>query len=332
MSEMEGMGEISYQPPGGSKYKLKQETKHYELDDCVIHDEGMNGIWPHQSRPGENSPQPPSFVSFKSSKLGSNKSIFFDGKKQKETLKIDSKGITWKVKEPKHPSENELKANDKSIDICRQSRMSANRSPPLSRIFFRPPSVSPICLNESRTRALRHIFEGDVDRLKTLLTLGASPEWLNTQDERGNTLLTVAALLSYTDPEKYYQISKLLLEFRADPLVKDADGWTAFDEAFSHSSIKLSSLLFDYMAGVRMKRMHEKHSESVSALSSLPDFEIHIKWSVDSSFLPLVGKLGPSDTIIIWKKGSCLRMDSTMAGYKNFSTKRRPMCKQRLNH
>jgi hypothetical protein len=49
--------------------------------------------------------------------------------------------------------------------------------------------------------------------------------------------------------------------------------------------------------------------------------EIHYEF--DSSLIPLVSKLAPSDTIKIWKVGSSVRCDLTLVGYKSLRSKRR---------
>ena len=59
-------------------------------------------------------------------------------------------------------------------------------------------------------------------------------------------------------------------------------------------------------------------------LDNLPDFSIELKVKVDS-FVPLIDKLMPDDTIKIYKKGSQLRVDYSLVGYSFFQTKRRAM-------
>lgn len=57
-------------------------------------------------------------------------------------------------------------------------------------------------------------------------------------------------------------------------------------------------------------------------LEGLPDFSFEINVSC-KSFIPFVEQLAPSDTLEIRKEGSCIRMNSTLAGYEALKCKRR---------
>ena len=118
MSELEGVEDIDYQPAEGTKYKLAQQSKHYELEDCVIHDEGINGFRSNLRAPQDMPSKQPSCSSFKSSKLGSNKSIWANQKRQKEISKVDSKGVVWTLNEMREKEDDQLDKKDKSDYIC----------------------------------------------------------------------------------------------------------------------------------------------------------------------------------------------------------------------
>ena len=48
----------------------------------------------------------------------------------------------------------------------------------------------------------------------------------------------------------------------------------------------------------------------------LPDFYMELSWSF-GSWVPLVSKFCPYDNYKIWKKGSCVRVDTTLIGFEN---------------
>ena len=53
----------------------------------------------------------------------------------------------------------------------------------------------------------------------------------------------------------------------------------------------------------------------------LPDFRIEMTWTF-SSWVPLVSKLLPNDTVTIYKRGSNFRMDSTLLGMEKMRWQR----------
>lgn len=53
------------------------------------------------------------------------------------------------------------------------------------------------------------------------------------------------------------------------------------------------------------------------ALESLPDFKLDMHFSVNSSFLPFLQNITPSDTYKIYKQGSKLRLDMTLVGFRH---------------
>ena len=59
-----------------------------------------------------------------------------------------------------------------------------------------------------------------------------------------------------------------------------------------------------------------------SALESLPDFKIDMHFRCQSSFIPFLNNLAPSDTYKIYKEGSKLRLDLSLVGFRNLKSVR----------
>ena len=57
-----------------------------------------------------------------------------------------------------------------------------------------------------------------------------------------------------------------------------------------------------------------------TALEALPDFKLDMLFKVESSFIPFLDQLTPSDTYKISKRGSSLRLDMTLVGFRNFKS------------
>lgn len=76
---------------------------------------------------------------------------------------------------------------------------------------------------------------------------------LNCQDHHGNTALMLALKLAQSQRE-YINIVCILLEFGADPHIKDLNGWSVMDEAVAQKNTELVGILFDYFQIEKMKK------------------------------------------------------------------------------
>ena len=56
--------------------------------------------------------------------------------------------------------------------------------------------------------------------------------------------------------------------------------------------------------------------------SSIRDFYMKITFHFESSVIPFIGRIAPLDTYRIWKCGSNIRADMTLAGFDGFRIRR----------
>lgn len=168
------------------------------------------------------------------------------------------------------------------------------------------------------------VFRGDLLLLRRFLAMEPEnlSDLLNEADHRGNTPLTLAIKLSHLSSE-FFTITRLLLSNGANPQQRDAFGWSPLDEAVAKGDRDLVGLLFDFLHAQKMKQWEVEKRKAVRGLDRLPDFYMEIKWEFDSSVIPLVAKIAPHDVCKIWKKGSCIRLDMTLVGWKKLRSKRR---------
>ncbi|KAI9912780.1 hypothetical protein PsorP6_005106 [Peronosclerospora sorghi] len=168
------------------------------------------------------------------------------------------------------------------------------------------------------------VWEGDVDGVRHVLN-SLCPEGdetkdpikaeklqqvLEVKDIRGNSALHLAVRVVQPTQRA---IVKLLLDRNANVTSRNADGWTcAHDAALCDDEFLLAQV---YLQGEKqlMDSVESSQETFMQALEKLPDFEAEI-FIEAQSWVPMVSSVLPSDTIRIWKRGSQLRIDSTLKG------------------
>ncbi|KAJ3413693.1 Ankyrin repeat domain-containing protein 13C [Chytridiales sp. JEL 0842] len=160
------------------------------------------------------------------------------------------------------------------------------------------------------------IFRNDLDALKEALIISSPADSPHPEINslcRGHTPLTLAVCLNRKE------MVPILLEAGASTLIKTLDGWSPYQEATSIGDRDLMTMLY-------RKRRHEmalwfesKGKDLLETLSKdLKDFYLEMHWSFQS-WIPFVSKLCPSDTYKIFKKGTSLRIDTTLVGFERLS-------------
>ncbi|CAG0906071.1 unnamed protein product, partial [Cyprideis torosa] len=153
------------------------------------------------------------------------------------------------------------------------------------------------------------VWKDRPEQLKEDLKGGADLEAL---DPRGRTPLLLAARLQRKE------CLKVLLDHHANVHAEGKDGWNVVQEATASGDREL-------LANVLTSRAHQRHSCRSSGIPSLlrkladvPDFYVEMKWEF-ASWVPLVSRVCPSDTYKIYKKGSSVRIDTTLLGFEGHS-------------
>ena len=134
----------------------------------------------------------------------------------------------------------------------------------------------------------------------------------------------LAVKLSHTHLD-YIEIVKNLMWNDADPKVKDLNGWSCLDEAVCQGDVMLVSILLDCLMEKKRATLKKQQEDLIKYLNMTPDFYLEMKWDFESSIIPFLSKLAPSDTFKIWKYKNCLRMDNSLVSFKSLKAKRRSM-------
>ncbi|KAJ3036748.1 hypothetical protein HDV00_002410 [Rhizophlyctis rosea] len=159
------------------------------------------------------------------------------------------------------------------------------------------------------------ILRDDQPLLKTLLATSTPSEPCPQLRVlcRGQTPLTLAITLGR------HACTRILLDAGASVLLKNAEGWSPFQEATSYGNRDIMRMLFRMRYEELGKWFAAKGREVIEALAQdVKDFYMEIHWSF-RSIIPFLGSLCPSDTYRVYKKGTAIRIDSTLVGFEGLS-------------
>lgn len=133
---------------------------------------------------------------------------------------------------------------------------------------------------------------------------------------RGVTPLHLAVQLGY------HECIQVLLEAGADCLARTELGYSVLQEA---TSLGMRELIKS-IAIIRNNQIRSLVEQGAGRMKELlereiPDFSLEFKWKFHS-VLPFVSKYCPSDYCRLWKRGTSIRLDTTLYGMEGFKWKR----------
>lgn len=128
---------------------------------------------------------------------------------------------------------------------------------------------------------------------------------LNLVDGHGNTPLLLAYRMGRT------RAARMLLAAGANPKARAPDGWEAVQVAALTANTDLIRTAVLAFLGETDAAFDRRLPTLQAALRAMPDFTLRMTWEF-SSWVPLVSRLLPSDVYTIYKRGSSLRLDTTL--------------------
>ncbi|KAI8807218.1 GPCR-chaperone-domain-containing protein [Cladochytrium replicatum] len=161
----------------------------------------------------------------------------------------------------------------------------------------------------------RLVFKNDHARLLALLELFPHPAQHPQTNSlcRGQTPLTLAIQLNH--PE----CIDILIAHGASTLVVNAKGWSPFQEATSYGDRDVMRAVFVARRKELAKWFHMQGTRLLQQLSeNLTDFYVEMHWQFQS-WVPFVSRLCPSDTYKIYKRGTSVRIDTSLVGFERLS-------------
>ncbi|KAJ0016789.1 hypothetical protein Pint_09905 [Pistacia integerrima] len=108
----------------------------------------------------------------------------------------------------------------------------------------------------------------------------------------------------------------------ADVSLQNAAGWNPLQEAVCRRNSDISLILLKLHHRSAWAKWRRRLPRVISVLRRMRDFYMEISFHFESSVIPFVGKIAPSDTYKIWKRDGNLRADTSLAGFDGLKIQR----------
>eukprot|EP00249_Psilotum_nudum_P016142 c25677_g3_i1 orf=528-2423(+) len=115
---------------------------------------------------------------------------------------------------------------------------------------------------------------------------------------------------------------EMLMAAGADWSLQNEQGWSALQEAVCTKKEAIAILISRYYQPMAWAKWCRRLPRITATMRRMRDFYMEITFNFESSVVPFIGRIAPSDTYKIWKRGSCLRADMTLAGFDGFKVQR----------
>ncbi|KAJ3672135.1 hypothetical protein LUZ60_006856 [Juncus effusus] len=114
----------------------------------------------------------------------------------------------------------------------------------------------------------------------------------------------------------------LLMSAGADWSLQNAEGWSALQEAVCAREDAVAAVIARHYQPLAWAKWCRRLPRVLASVARIRDFYMEISFHFESSVIPFVSRIAPSDTYRIWKRGSSLRADMTLAGFDGFRIQR----------
>ncbi|CAA7410498.1 unnamed protein product [Spirodela intermedia] len=116
--------------------------------------------------------------------------------------------------------------------------------------------------------------------------------------------------------------AEILMSAGADWTLQNERGWSAFQEAVCTGEDAIARIIARHCHPLSWAKWCRRLPLIVSSVAAIRDFYMEISFHFESSVIPFIGRIAPSDTYRIWKQGSNVRADTTLAGFDGFCIQR----------
>ncbi|CAK9177046.1 unnamed protein product [Ilex paraguariensis] len=116
--------------------------------------------------------------------------------------------------------------------------------------------------------------------------------------------------------------AEILMAAGADWSLQNEQGWSALQEAVCTREENIAMIIARHYQPLAWAKWCRRLPRIVASAAQIRDFYMEITFNFESSVIPFIGRIAPSDTYRIWKRGSNLRADMTLAGFDGFRIQR----------
>lgn len=115
---------------------------------------------------------------------------------------------------------------------------------------------------------------------------------------------------------------EMLMAAGADWSLQNEQGWSALQEAVCAREEGIAMVITRYYQPLAWAKWCRRLPRITGTLRRMRDFYMEITFNFESSVIPFISRIAPSDTYRIWKRGSNFRADMTLAGFDGFKIQR----------
>ncbi|KAL8151203.1 hypothetical protein V2J09_021011 [Rumex salicifolius] len=108
----------------------------------------------------------------------------------------------------------------------------------------------------------------------------------------------------------------------ADISLQNIAGWNSLQEALCRRSSEIVLILVRQHHISAWAKWRRRLPRLIAGLRRMRDFYMEFSFHFESSIVPFVGKIAPSDTYRIWKRDGNLRADTSLAGFDGLKIQR----------
>ncbi|KAL8480907.1 hypothetical protein ACS0TY_027432 [Phlomoides rotata] len=116
--------------------------------------------------------------------------------------------------------------------------------------------------------------------------------------------------------------TEMLMLAGADWSLQNDQGWSALQEAICNREEVVAKIIVRHYQPLAWAKWCRRLPRLIGTMRRMRDFYMEITFHFESSVIPFISRIAPSDTYKIWKRGANLRADMTLAGFDGFRIQR----------